>query len=846
MKRFIDVCFSRPVAVTAVFLLFGALAATAWVRIPVALLPDLRYPAMMVWTAYPDVPPDRVERAVTERIEEAVASIAGLQRITSRSQLGGSLVRIDLNWNTDLDLALLDVREQLDRLGASLPEEAERPAVLRIDPSDRPMMVLSFRSPDAAPNTAPGSGAADLTTFKQIAEDVVARRLEQLDGVARVRVTGGFDRQVDVILDPARLSSLGITLDQVRSALRQANVQLPGGFIMRGPFRYVVEVSGEFRDTADIADAVVAYRGARPIRTRDVAEVRESTVERRGLVRLDGAETLLLLVERRPDANTVETADEVRATLDVLRGELPRVALDVLIDDSEFIESSIDGVAQAVMLGGLLAILVLLVFLRRARPLLAVAVAIPLSLGIALMLFDMLHVSFNLISLSGLALGVGMLVDNAIVVVENIARLQQRGLPLQAAGRQGAKEVASAITASTLTTIAVFLPITFVEGLAGRLFRDQSLAVVCALAASLLVALTVVPLIVAYTKRRPADSTDAAPITPHPSPVTHTPSPLAAYERSLAWCLDHRALVAVGALVLFAVAAFAVLRLDREVVPTTEQGRVHLHLTLPADADLPLVSERAAAIERRAASQPDVLHVLSDLGERDEARLELEPRPPYEADVTVIVEPGSPSPPVAAAILEQLRDAPTGEMAVEVRPVQTQLEALLTRGQGDLMIDLVAEDRRDAEAVVDTVIARLRNESALRNVHRFDFARVPAYRVSFKRDEMARHGVATSVVTAQLEAAGRGRHATELRTVNESVPIVLRAATAQFGGCAARGKDPNSRRVVATTVICRRDTGRSAIRSCSNRSGVGSKDRRGYRSRRGIAQRESRCFGDTR
>ena len=773
MRRFIDLCFARPVAVTALFLLLGALAVTAWIRIPVSLLPDLRYPALMVWTAYSDVPPDRVERAVTERIEEAVASVSGLQRITSRSQLGGSLVRIDLDWNTNLDLALLDVREQIDRLGESLPVEAERPAVLRIDPSERPMMVLSFRSPDTG---------TSLTDLKRIAEDVVARRIEQLDGVARVRVTGGFDRQVDIVLDPARMAAFGVTLDGVRNALAAANVQLPGGFIMRGPFRYVVEVSGEFRHTQDIADAVIDYDGDLPIRTSDIADVRESNIERRGLVRLDGTETLLLLVERRPDANTVRTAAEVRGAIEVLRTELPRVSLDVLIDDSEFIEQSIDGVAQAVLLGGVLAVLVLLFFLRRLRPLLAVAVAIPLSLGIAFVFFDVLDVSFNLISLSGLALGVGMLVDNGIVVVENIARLRQTGVPLADAGRQGTAEVASAITASTLTTIAVFLPITFVEGLAGRLFRDQSLAVVCALAASLLVALTVVPLIAARGRGRNDESgmmNDELGVEPPPR-ATDEPSPrpsgaLLAYERALGWCLDHRGVVSVAALVLVAVALVAAIRLPREVVPATEQGRVELHLTMPSDSDLPLVSARAERIERVAAAQPDVLHVLADLGERDEARLELEPRPPYEGDVILIIEEGERALPVANAVLAQVGATLGSEVAVEVRPVRTQLEALLTRGQGDLLVDLVAEDRRDAESVVDSLIARLQASDALRNVHRFDFARVPAYRVTFRRDAIARFGVTASALTAHLEAAGRGRRATELRTVNESVPIVLRA-----------------------------------------------------------------------
>ena len=583
--------------------------------------------------------------------------------------------------------------------------------------------------------------------------------------MARVQVTGGFERRIEILVDPARLASYDINLDRISQALRAANVALAGGMIRRGPFRYAVEVSGEFKGTEDIAATVIKQTGTTSVRLRDVAEVREGVEERRGLVRLDGAETLLLLVERRPDANIVRAAEEVRRVLGELEAELSGVRLDVVVDESVFIEGAIGGVTQAVLLGSLLAIIVLFVFLRRPRTLLAVAVAVPLSLGITLVLFELFEVTFNLISLSGLALGVGMLVDNAIIVVENIARLREAGQsPLEAA-LNGTAEVAGAITASTLTTIAVFLPITFVEGLAGRLFRDQSLAVVCSLLASLLVALTAVALIAGRDQRPAATS-------PVDSAGLKSSRLLATYERSLAWSLDHRSLVLAACAALLLATGLLAWNLPREVIPKADQGRVELRLTLPTDADLPLVSARVRALEAQLGARGYARHVLADLGERDEARLDLNPRPPYEGDLVLILPPDRRAEEVIEAV--QTLDLPA-DMGLKAQRVQTQLDALLTSDQADLIIDLVSEERREADAVVGRLMEVLGARSELANLRRADAASVPAYRLTFRRDAMSRFGVSPSTLTAYLEAGARGRRATELRTINEEIPIVLRS-----------------------------------------------------------------------
>ncbi len=771
MRALIRLCFRRPVAVGSVTALLVALAAVAYVRLPVALLPDLGYPALTVWTAYPDVPPERVERTVTEPVEEAVAGTEGLERVTARSQLGGSLVELRFGWNTDLDRALLNVREQINRLGDRLPEAAEKPVVLRVDPSERPILMLALRAARsgsgvrdtsrAQPVAARAPGPQNLVRLREVGREVIARRLEQLQDVARVRVTGGYEREVTVTVDEDRLAALGIGLGTVEQALDRANVSLPGGTLQRGPFRYAVEVSGEFQSAEDVAETVIGRAEGRPVRLRDVASVKEGVQQRRGLVRYDGGEALLLMVERRPDANTVRAAREVRDALGDLEKQLSGVRLDVVVDESVFIERAIGGVVQAVLLGGLLAIVVLFGFLRRLRPLLAVAVAVPLSLALTIIGFEMLGVTFNMIALSGLALGVGLLVDNAIVVTENVARLREEGLGPVEAARQGAGEVAGAIGASTLTTIAVFLPITFVEGLAGRLFQDQSLAVVASLLASLLVAITVVPLLLRK---------DEGPIGDARAPGMRRLLDL--YERALRWSLDHPGLVLAGALALLVGAGALGWTLPREVVPSADQGRVEAHLTMAPGTGLSVLGARAGQVAQTARQATGASHVLADLGERSTARLELDPRPPYEADLTFLL-PDSVRAQEAARRLQQVSFP--SDVTVETRPAQTRLGALLSPAENDLLIDVRAEERGRVGARVDTLLRRLRADPALAGVRRAEAAEVPAYRLHLKREAMARYGARPEDVSRALEAAARGRTATQLRQVSKEVPIVVRS-----------------------------------------------------------------------
>ncbi|WP_420441145.1 efflux RND transporter permease subunit [Candidatus Palauibacter sp.] len=487
-----DLSLRRPVATAMLYVGIGVLGVVSFLRLPIDLLPDVAFPTLSVWTTYSDAGPAEVERFITEPIEQQLYSIPGARRISSRSREGQSLVQLQFAWGTDMEFATLHTREKLDNLSDRLPEGSERPTILRSDPTSDPIMTLAV-------------SGTDLRSLRDISEVVFKRRLEQLDGVSLAGLTGGPERELRVIVDPEYLDVHEVSISEISNALDQANYNAPGGTIQRGRFEYSLRTLGQFREVEELLDVVIARPtgpGARPVRLADVATVADTIADLETIARFNGEPAVGLQVFKEAGTNTVRVADGVRETLAQLGEEFPEVSIEVASSQAAFIRDAISNVVSALLLGGALAFLVLFLFLRDPRYPLAIGLAIPISVMAAFALCYAFDVSLNIMSLGGLALGVGLLVDNSIVVLENIFRHRQEsgGSARESAGR-GAREVAAAITASTLTTIAVFGPVLYVEGVAGALFGDLSLAVTFSLLASLLVALTLLPVLAAQVAR---------------------------------------------------------------------------------------------------------------------------------------------------------------------------------------------------------------------------------------------------------------------------------------------------------------------------------------------------------
>lgn len=487
-----DVSLRRPVATAMLYVGIAVLGVVSFLRLPIDLLPDVAFPTLSVWTTYSDAGPAEVERFITEPIEQQLYSIPGARRISSRSREGQSLVQLQFAWGTDMEFATLHTREKLDNLTERLPEGSERPTILRSDPTSDPIMTLAV-------------SGTDLRSLRDLSEVVFKRRLEQLDGVSLAGLTGGPERELRVIVDPEYLDVHEVSLSEISNALDQANYNAPGGTIQRGRFEYSLRTLGQFREVEELLDVVIARPrgvGSRPVRLTDVATVVDTIADLETIARFNGEPAIGLQVFKEAGTNTVRVADGVRETLDQLREEFQGISIEIASSQAAFIRDAISNVVSALLLGGALAFLVLFLFLRDPRYPLAIGLAIPISVMAAFALCYAFDVSLNIMSLGGLALGVGLLVDNSIVVLENIFRHREEsgGSARESAGR-GAREVAAAITASTLTTIAVFGPVLYVEGVAGALFGDLSLAVTFSLLASLLVALTLLPVLAAQVAR---------------------------------------------------------------------------------------------------------------------------------------------------------------------------------------------------------------------------------------------------------------------------------------------------------------------------------------------------------
>ena len=505
--------------ITLTFVLFGLIALR---DLKVNLLPDLSYPTLTVRTEYTGAAPAEIETLITEPVEEAVGVVKNLRKLKSVSRTGQSDVVLEFAWGTDMDQASLEVRDKLDVL--RLPLEAKAPVLLRFNPSTEPVMRLVLTTPEKLS----GSEQAELMRLRRYADNELKKKLEPVDGVAAVKIAGGLEDEVQVLVDADRLAQLNLAPNLVIDRLRQENVNISGGRIEEGSERYLVRTVNQFTDLGQMRDLLVANVDGVPVHLRDVATVTQGYKEREAVIRFKGREAVELAIYKEGDANTVAAADAVRTMLQRLErtgagggtgtpgGQsaakapgkpgaylIDGVAVQTIEDQSTFIRNALTEVKREAVLGGILSILIIFFFLRDGWSTFVIGLSLPVSIIATFFFMDRLGLSLNVMSLAGLALATGMVVDDSIVVLESIAKARERGLGVLQAAVAGTREVSMAVVASTLTTVAVFFPLVFVEGVAGQLFKDQALTVSIALMISLVVSLTLIPMLSSVKAKAP-------------------------------------------------------------------------------------------------------------------------------------------------------------------------------------------------------------------------------------------------------------------------------------------------------------------------------------------------------
>ncbi len=608
MRGLIQTAVRRRVTVVMASLAVIAFGFVAYNRLSLELFPDISYPSLTVQTDFPDTAPQEVENLVTKPIEEAVGVLRGLQTIHSVSRAGVSEVTLEFAWGTDMDLLSMEVREKLDRL--ILPAETENPVVLRFDPSLDPIMRLAL------------SGPQDLTALRRLADRQLKQNFETLKGVASAQVKGGLEEEIEVEVDQDRLAALGITLDQVRQAVGVGNINLPGGALRGKDSQFLIRTVNEFDDVAEIGDLIIRRRGNADVRLQEVATVRRGHKERDEITRVNGVESVEISLYKEGDANTVTVAKELRKRLAEWNGGKlpPGTALTVLFDQSRFIAQAVKEVRDAALIGGVLAVLVLVLFLKNLRSTLIIATSIPLSVIATFIAMYRLDISLNIMSLGGLTLGIGMLVDNSIVVLESIHRRRQQGLSLYAAAITGTSEVGPAVVASTLTTVAVFLPIVFVEGVAGQLFKDQALTVTFSLLASLAVAVTLIPMLSALGAPLPPPGGPREKAVPISGPEAGSDLTLGwfsrGYDRLVRGALSRPWLTLAVGLLLFVAALGGSRLLDSELIPQLAEGEFFFEVDMPEGTSLAGTDRMLRVMEQAAAAEPGIDRYYCTVGSR--------------------------------------------------------------------------------------------------------------------------------------------------------------------------------------------------------------------------------------
>ncbi|MBD3161815.1 MAG: MMPL family transporter, partial [Candidatus Eisenbacteria bacterium] len=758
MRSLVALAVRRRVAVMMTALAIAAFGIVGYNRLPLDLLPDISYPSLTVQTEFPDTAPAEVENLVTRPIEETVGVLRGLRSIHSVSRSGISEVTLEFDWGSDMDMLSMDVREKLDRL--ILPEEAEDPIVLRFDPSLDPILRLAL------------GGGAGLTESRLVADRKLKQELETVPGVAAARVKGGFEEEIQIDVDQERLAALAIPLDQVQQIVGVSNVNLPGGSLQDVESQYLIRTVNEYDSVEEIARLVLRSDENGIVRLGDVADVRRGTKEREEITRVDGHESVEISVYKEGDANTVTTARAVRGRIEELRAKLPPgMTLTLLFDQSRFIERAVNEVRGAALIGGILAILILFAFLRHGRSTLIIATSIPLSVVATFVAMYRLDVSLNIMSLGGLTLGVGMLVDNSIVVLESIHRKRLEGLPLGRAAIDGTAEVGGAVAASTLTTVAVFLPIVFVEGIAGQLFGDMAITVTLSLLASLLVAITLIPMLSAIGRQRRGE-----PTGPEREPADTETIPMTlgwfsrAYDRFVRGALAHRARTIGVAAILFAAALWAVPRLGTELIPSISEGEFFFEVTMPEGTPLEATDRRIETMEEIVAEEPGVAYSYSTVGSRLVAGgLSLNTKGEHLGQLNVVMEDrGDEEGETATAERLRRRFETIPDLEAKLgKPtyfsLKTPVEVILYGESLELLRDASIDFERSLRTIPGLVDVRSSLEEGS-----------PEIQILFDRDRLAALGLDMRALSETLRDRIQGAVPTRFREEDRQIDIRIR------------------------------------------------------------------------
>jgi HAE1 family hydrophobic/amphiphilic exporter-1 len=761
----------RPVTMfmlSGVIILLGTISL---MRLPVDLMPDISYPSITVRVAYPGVGPLEIEELVTRPIEQAMSAVAGLERLESTSAEGSGRVTLNFAWGTDLNEAADDVRNRLDRVRGRLPEEADAPVMFKFDANSMPIMGVGVEGVD---------GNLDRVALREMAEHDLSPRLERVPGVASVSVEGGLRRQIHVELSKEKIRALDLPVDRIISLLRSENQNIPVGEIDEGDLTYLVRSQGQFENLEQIRDLVVMARQGVPVYLKDIAEVKDSTEDLRSFTRINGKPGVRLRVTKQSGQNTVAIADAVRIEVDRINREMPALRLAVLDDSSIFINRSIAAVKEAAMLGAVLVIAIIFLFLRNVRSTVIICTSIPISIIGTFALLYFAGYTLNTMTFGGLALGVGMIVDASIVVLENTFRHMEHGKDRMQAAIDGSEEVWSAILASTLTHIAVFVPLLFLTGVSSILFKQLSIVVMFSLTMSLFVAVTIVPVLCSRLLKLPAPVEQRTGLGGrlYTASERFLNNMDYAYSRLIGRALVHRPTVLGVGTGLVVLAALILPTIGFELMPQADEGEIRVTAELPVGTRVGRSEEVAQRLEslipEYVKEQETVITQGGSSGgfggpggggSRTSATVRLVPKSQRTRS----------SDEIAKTLNKQLAGVIPGVIiTTQATGGNQQMARLLSGGDSRLSLEIrgddLAEAKRisiDAKAVLDR-ISEVRNTRIGRDEGR------PELALQIDRPKAALLGLTVTNVASSIRTSVGGTQAAFFRQGGNEYPIIVR------------------------------------------------------------------------
>ena len=761
----------RPIFTTMVTLIVVVLGAVSLSRLRIDMLPDIELPTLTIRTGYEGASPEVMERSVTQIIEEIVATVPGVEDITSTSSEGNSRVRVRFVWGTDLDIAALDVQAKLEDEIEELPDDVLRPRISKFDIASFPVVLLGI------------SSRLDPVELTQLIEDQIRYRFARIPGVAQVDLWGGYDREVRIELDPDRIKALGLPLDRVVEAVEDANLDLPAGKIEQGRYEVVLRAPAEFTNLEQIRKTVVVIRDGAAVTLDQVAGVIDTYEKLTRIVRVNGERGLRVAIRKQADANTVEVSRRVLAEIEAVNKAYPQIEVIPVINQGNFIERSISNVARSVLYGGGLAILILLLFLRNIRSTMVISLAIPISVIATFALIYFGGLTLNLMTLGGLALGVGMMVDSSIVVLENTYRHRDEvGEQPSRASVEGAREVAPAIVASTITTLVIFLPLVFVRGVSGVLFTDLAYVIMFSLACALLVALSLVPMLTSRVMglQDLGTSRQARGINRFFSASESAFSRLSSgYHNLLLQVLNHRWTTVLTAVVLLGSSLLLLPLIGTELLPPSDEGEVRISGEMEVGTRLGLVDRQTRKMEAIVLpAVPEAVSWVVSVGASG-----WNPGDAAEGSIRLALTPSAQRERSNVEIASELRQRLAGNIpGMDIRTRAPQGQFLLDRllgGDEGLTVDIRGFDLQTLDRLAVRAAEAIEQVDGITDIDISREAGVPQQELRVDRDKAADLGLSVRDVTEVIETAVAGKQAGEYRSGSDAYRILVQLKDAE-------------------------------------------------------------------